>query len=697
VRRGVVLGSNFGRDLLEPPQFRRKGIGCRVLVWLRPMVGKVTVCGSCVGSGALLADLEELCRHVEVLGAPCLGGCLNACSEGPNCLVNGEVLHRNRTFTDSIEVLRRCQGSDLGKEFSLPDESLRKAQLKSDALRRMQCGPTQNMTEAVALLSEAISLERGSEGASRRLSELLALRATARASPDLADFAGAIGDYEEIVASRPASARVYFEKAKVLRRARRPADASQCLKKAIELADERGQDDGEAALSASELAWIRSSIENLADLVALGEVGSPDTFATDSGDGSGRWKVVKITGMSFDTCIYHLENQPPAAPHPYPSDAWHVSVCLGTASRDYTPISSAEDWEKGKLDLLVKTYANGIVTRKFAALQPFNVSQGACWVTVTVPKLTLRLPALVDGLSVQRSLEAPEIVRIGLVVGGTGIVPALQILSNVALGAGGAFSADCRASLLYASRRASDVLALDELRQAEVAAEGRIAVWHTLTDHKEEGAAREVEEAEASAAFSKGLSDLPCRHRFFASLWKPRAAKFGPLRTGVGEEAGLRGRPDARLLEAVLPAPGRDARIVVCGPPGMWEDVRDLLLGLGHDASSLVELHALSAEQVQGGPSTRLHRESGPPVAQASDQAARLEAARAIAASEDALRLKAAAASVDGTGAAAAPKTGADVAKRKWGDAKWQGSGPSASWWSDSGWSDGGWKSSKWR
>ena len=53
-----------------------------------------------------------------------------------------------------------------------------------------------------------------------------------------------------------------------------------------------------------------------------------------------------------------------------------------------------------------------------------------------------------------------------MVVGGTGIAPALQILREIVAGAEGAFAAGCAATVLYASRTPEDVLCVDELREA---------------------------------------------------------------------------------------------------------------------------------------------------------------------------------------------------------------------------------------
>jgi len=683
----------------------------------------ITVCRSCAGSDALLSDIEELCAQVQNLGAPVIGGCLNHCSEGPNCAIDSQVLYRNRTFEKSLEVVRHSLG---GSEPLVPDDVLRRIQLKSDAMRSMECGPDQNMAKAEELLTVAIHLELESPSADckvhrRWLCDLRSLRARVRASAALGDFDGALSDLGDILVEQPESAHTFLEKAKLLRRAKRPNDALNCLTKALELGEKLSiSEDGldSKSFSPQECTWIRSSIESLKDVIALGDAAEGNSSAEDSGDGSGRWKVVKITGMSVDTCIYHLENSPPAEPHPYPKDAWHISVRFGAASRDYTPISNALDWERGRLDLLVKTYVDGEVTRKFATLQPFKVSQGSCWVPmVTVPKLTLTLPNLQEGMQLQSGCRQdsslptgrPETSQIGIVVGGTGVVPALQILREVAKGIDGAFGSVCKAVLVYASRRACDVLALDELRAVEASAPGRIVVWHTLTDHREDSGARDLEAQDASTRFSQGLSSLPCRHRFFTSFWKPFVTESVPLRTGLGEEAGLRGRPTAAMLGALLPKPGEGVRTLVSGPPQMWDDVREMLFSLGHLDASLVELKSLSAEQIAGGACSGDSKLAGekfvvkPPSpkqgGEFADVEERIQAAHAVAVNDDALRRKSASAVAQvavqaKVSTVATTAIGSDKSPC-WQDAWWKGTGGwSADAWRNS--EDRAWKTAKW-
>eukprot|EP00438_Fugacium_kawagutii_P014101 Skav211550 [mRNA] locus=scaffold871:220043:224739:- [translate_table: standard] len=126
--------------------------------------------------------------------------------------------------------------------------------------------------------------------------------------------------------------------------------------------------------------WPRTAIQLMKDLqlpkheaarlerrVAKLQAGL-DAREADCGDGAGVWRVEDITGISNDTCIYHLRTNPPANPHPFPQSAWHVQVFLGSNVREYTPVSSATAWEDGCLDLLVKTYPDGTVSRFFGTL-----------------------------------------------------------------------------------------------------------------------------------------------------------------------------------------------------------------------------------------------------------------------------------------------------------------------------------------
>merc|ERR1712216_602450 len=96
-----------------------------------------------------------------------------------------------------------------------------------------------------------------------RLQELRFLRANCLASPILSDFR-AIEDLDAVITDAPTSARAHLEKAKILRRSRKPSEALESLQRVLEHASGR-------ELSAQESTWIRTSMQSLRDIVALGD------------------------------------------------------------------------------------------------------------------------------------------------------------------------------------------------------------------------------------------------------------------------------------------------------------------------------------------------------------------------------------------------------------------------------------------
>ena len=185
-----------------------------------------------------------------------------------------------------------------------------------------------------------------------------------------------------------------------------------------------------------------------------------------------------------------------------------------------------------------------------------------CWVRVSAPILTLELPGL--------GLRTP-IRELGIVAGGTGIAPAVQMLSEVAESSGS--MSHCCATLLYSSRTPGDVLMLDELRSL-TAKSPRVKVAHTLTQ-------------ESRRVVGKNFRG---KHRHFSMSFKP---KEGPLQPA---EAPFRGRVDSGMLKT-LPRPGPATCIVVSGPQGLLDASEKFLTALGHARDNILLLRATATEQ----------------------------------------------------------------------------------------------------
>lgn len=572
------------------------------------------------------------------------------CGQGPNCLLEPPssggrqcVERRVDSFQKALTMLQKVAtpSSSSSSPVALPPQVLRRAQLKSDALRLLHTGSSQrdsvlqSTRKACELLSSAMQLEMQGQsipapGNSTRLRELLMLRgralgraALAAGGPEGSQHGEAAqADFRAVIGSEPRFAPAYLELAKVCSFTGQLQQAVDFYRQALAL----------PGLGPSDAEQAKRSLLKLDQRLARAP-GSEEQGLGHSGDGSGRWKVARISGLSHDSCIYHLENRPAAEIHPFPHHAWHVQVWCetphGNTMREYTPVSSAAAWEAGQLDLLVKTYPDGTVSKHFGTLRTFEealevslrtyspVEDQACWVTLSTPMLTLYLPALSEE-ALGSSDEAQGMEQLAIVAGGTGIAPALQLLREV-VDPKGAFGPCCRATLLYSSRSSIDVLLLDELRMAEASAGGRVVVRHTLTDQPEDDDPWELVPPVHFAG----------RHGHFASYFQPFEPESGPLRAllslgvvgkglGRGEEAEFRGRLDSMMLKQALvgAGPGRGTRCVLCGPQGLLDAARTGLMALGHLAEAIVSLRASPTPSKKGagvrtGPEDRVAQVQG--------------------------------------------------------------------------------------
>ena len=442
-----------------------------------------------------------------------------------------------------------------GSEFSIPEDVQTRARLKSDAMRLLSKSPfrprhtAEDMQGAITLLSKALDAEElrskgGRSTTSRRKYELLMLRGKAWGRLCLAKLqngvasgevtsevqgvaASALADFGAAVLERPKSFEAIVEAAHIYAFSGESSRAVDFYQKAIELMKEQHM--------AHECARLQRRVDKLL---------AGSSCEVDSGDGSGLWKVEEIRGVSGDTCVYHLRAAPPGNPHPYPESAWHVQVFVGPNVREYTPISSVSDWEDGAVDLLVKTYPDGEVSRFFGTLRTVEEAREAslqnyapleeqnCWVRLSAPLLTLQFP------SFSEDVEAEPVEELGLIVGGTGIAPALQVLFQCL--PGGTLEKLRKAVLLYSSRSPQDILMLEELKWIEDESEGRVQVRHTLT-------AQDGQRMQSRCYFSG-------RHGHFLEDHQPDPPP-----------GSFQGHIDREMLRKVMPPKGPRTRILVCG------------------------------------------------------------------------------------------------------------------------------------
>ncbi|KAK2646004.1 hypothetical protein Ddye_021199 [Dipteronia dyeriana] len=166
--------------------------------------------------------------------------------------------------------------------------------------------------------------------------------------------------------------------------------------------------------------------------------------------------------------------------------------------RPYTPISDPDS--KGYFDLLIKVYPEGKMSQHFGSLKPGDV------VEVKGPIEKLRY--------------SPNMKKhIGMIAGGTGITPMLQVIEAILKNP----DDNTQVSLLYANVSPDDIL-LQQKLDVLAASHPNLKIFYTV--------------------------DNPSKN------WKGGTGY-------ISKDMVLKG----------LPRPGDDTLILVCGPPGMMEHI----------------------------------------------------------------------------------------------------------------------------
>uniref|UniRef100_A0A7S4MUX1 Flavoprotein pyridine nucleotide cytochrome reductase-like FAD-binding domain-containing protein n=1 Tax=Odontella aurita TaxID=265563 RepID=A0A7S4MUX1_9STRA len=207
--------------------------------------------------------------------------------------------------------------------------------------------------------------------------------------------------------------------------------------------------------------------------VARGEQGLFRKMPTAPIEGYVLWTLdrVRVASPHSATFSFHTEDVKRGTPHPrgrgkLPKPiTWHVTMLgevgsnmegpLPWVERDYTPVSTALDWERGRCDILIKVYSDGHLTSwlkqrtsKMTALSSEQLIRqdlirghgGSASEAVLPPKTAMKvwlsrpIPTLsVPSLALAASNDNDDIGSPGsilLLLAGTGIVALPQILAH---------------------------------------------------------------------------------------------------------------------------------------------------------------------------------------------------------------------------------------------------------------------------
>ena len=258
-----------------------------------------------------------------------------------------------------------------------------------------------------------------------------------------------------------------------------------------------------AAVVTSAAAWASTTTTACAAPPGAGSL-SPDAWTP--------FTLLKKTRESHDTVRLTYALADARSPAALP-----VASCLMArlpvgeggkwVQKPYTPVDSPG--ATGELTLVVKAYPEGKLSPALAALEPGSVTE----LKGPFPKI---------------AYEANKWAHVGLVAGGTGITPMLQILHA---GLGDAKDTT-KFTRVYGNRSPADVICREEVERLASAHPARLTV-HYLVDAPTPG--------------HPGI---------------------------VPGKANVRvGRPDKALLSQFLPAPGPGVLVAVCGPGPMMTAV----------------------------------------------------------------------------------------------------------------------------
>jgi len=242
---------------------------------------------------------------------------------------------------------------------------------------------------------------------------------------------------------------------------------------------------------------------------------SCDAALPKAGLDPNKWTALtlsKVTQVSSNTAIYRFAYDNPSA-----TSGMSVASCLLTKAaigsekpdgtranvmRPYTPISRPE--VAGYLELAVKTYPEGKMSKHIASLKVGD-------------KLDFKGPI------VKLPYKPNGHKHIGMVAGGTGIAPMLQVVDEILANP----SDKTKVSLIFANQTESDILMKKEIDARAAAHPDKLSVYYVVD--------------KSTAWFS---------------AWKG----------GVGYVT------EAMLAEHI-PAPSKDAMVYVCGPPPMYKAI----------------------------------------------------------------------------------------------------------------------------
>eukprot|EP00928_Gymnodinium_smaydae_P079311 TRINITY_DN63273_c0_g1_i1.p1 TRINITY_DN63273_c0_g1~~TRINITY_DN63273_c0_g1_i1.p1 ORF type:complete len:539 (+),score=58.99 TRINITY_DN63273_c0_g1_i1:66-1619(+) len=417
----------------------------------------ILVCqaGACrqQASEAVLKEIEELADGLGRCSIEAIG-CLGACRQAPNVLVVKHGREQIHTRVISIEKSAAVVQWAIGQMPNLEDPALKQRLEEARSARiRVQARESSKWNRALGTFAKEAQAQAMSLDGRAEYAELL-------------DSAGlwqqALSEVERIISLAPTAMQLQLQRAELLGKLGRDNEIIEMEERIVPFLEQCTTSNG----------LLHSACSTFAKSKAQAKIVSQSGIVQSIRDYA-KWTLDSVSVVSAWSAIYHFSSKDRLRGTPNPRGrgrttwpkTWHTTLLatvgdnkegpLSWVERDYTPISSAEEWERGKCDVLIKIYLDGQATQWLHKQQVGSV------VWLSKPKRTLYVPALTHDLA-ESTFNAGGVL---LVVGGTGIAAALQILQHRGK------TLRVPVALLYSCRK-DDILMVQEL--ASCVKDGRL-------------------------------------------------------------------------------------------------------------------------------------------------------------------------------------------------------------------------------
>ncbi|SPQ92978.1 NADH-cytochrome b5 reductase [Plasmodiophora brassicae] len=303
----------------------------------------------------------------------------------------------------------------------------------------------------------------------------------------------------------------------------------QSRKAAIEDAVRRSANKAHAFIIASGIACF-FLMRKYVGMQDIDNEGAPLSSASLSPSEFRPFKLAQVLPVNHDTNIYRFNLEKSNTPLNLPVASFillRTNVNGKDVVRPYTPISTNRT--HGHFDLMIKSYPEGKISKHVSTMKPHEFIE-------------------VKGPIVKFEYKPNKYKEIGMIAGGTGITPMLQILDHALTNCANDHT---KFVLIFANKSKEDILLKDRLDRMSILFRERFTL-HYVVDKAE------------------------------------------------GEWEGDVGHVTKELIEKYLPGPDPKSQILVCGPPPMMkaisgEKAKDFSQG---ELSGVLQSIGYSAENV---------------------------------------------------------------------------------------------------